>query len=49
MHMKLFTLPLDVERAYRLDAVKAADASSFGRTQIMASLLGQELQRAYKA
>lgn len=49
MHMKLFTLPLDVERASRLNAAKAADMSGIGRNQIMASMLGQELQRASKA
>ena len=49
MHMKLFTLPLDVERAYRLDEALAADMGSFGRNQTMAPLFGQELQRAFKA
>lgn len=48
MHMKLFTLPLDTERAYRLNEAKALDMGAFDRNQMMASLLGQELQRAYK-
>ncbi len=48
MHIKLFTLSLDTKKANRLDAVKAADMCGFGRNQIMTSLIGQELKRAYK-
>ncbi len=48
MHIKLFTLPLNTKKANKLDAVNAADMHGFGRNQIITSLMGQELQRAYK-
>lgn len=48
MHIKLFTLPLNIDRAYRRNAVKAADMCGFGRNQTITSLLGLELQRPYK-
>jgi len=48
MHIKLFTLSMDTKKANKLDAGKAMDMSGFGRNQILASLMGQELQRAYK-
>ncbi len=48
MHMKLFTMPLDVERACRLNAMKTGDMSIFAKNQMTTTLLGQELQRAFK-
>lgn len=48
MHIKLFTLPLNNDKIYRRDAVKAADMCDFGRNQTTTSLLNQELQRPYK-
>ena len=48
MHIKLFTLQLNTIKPNKLDVAKAADMRGFSRNQIMASLMGQELQRAYK-
>ncbi len=48
MHIKLFTLPLNTKKANKLDVAKAVDMHGFSRNQIMTSLMGQELQRAYK-
>jgi len=46
MHIKLFTLPINVERAYRRDAVEAVDMCGYSRNQTITPLL--ELQRPYK-
>ena len=48
MHIKLFTLPINVERAYRRQPVKAVNMLGSIRNQTPIPLLELELQRPYK-